>query len=177
MISWVPIVSQVYKFLTATGDYSSLSIDLPSVEIHDVETAPEKRPRTLKHLIRANHVNHAIIYHNLQYHNHMPHLLGSAYLLGASTEQLQKIYDEESKELEDWEESPAEITDTDWRDFLGDKRYQRAYVDFYEDELALKFGYKWQAAVEEYLFSGKRPLINGLIGGRESSRKICKIIC
>ncbi|RDW71440.1 hypothetical protein BP6252_08003 [Coleophoma cylindrospora] len=165
MISWVPIVNQVYQYLTEPRDYSALSIDLPSVEIHDVETAPEKRPRTLKHLIRANHVNHSIIYHNLQYHNHLPHLLGSAYLLGASTEQLQKIYDEESKELEEWKESPAEVTDADWRDFLGDKRYQRAYVDFYEDELALNFGYKWQAVVKEYLFSGKQPLINGLIGG------------
>jgi len=48
---------------------------------------------------------------------------------------------------------------------LGDKRYQRAYVDFYEDELALKFGYDWEKVVEEYLFSGKQPLINGLIGG------------
>ncbi|CZR53878.1 uncharacterized protein PAC_03760 [Phialocephala subalpina] len=164
MIAWVPIVSRIQRYLT-TSNYAAQSIDLPSVEIHDVETAPEKRPRTLKHLLRANHVNHSIIYHDLQYHNHMPHLLGSAYLLGANVDQLQKIYDEESKELEDWKDSPAEISDTDWRDFLGDKRYQRAYVDFYEDELALKFGYDWKRVAEEYLFEGKEPLINGIIGG------------
>ena len=99
----------------------------------------------------------------------MSHLLGSAYLLGASTLQMQKIYDEESMELEEWQDSPAEITDQDWRDFLGDKRYQRAYVDFYEDELALKFGYDWKRVAEEYLFAGKHPLINGLIGGRTLS--------
>ena len=164
MISWVPTVSRLYKYLT-TSTYSAQSIDLESVEIHDVETAPEKRPRTLKHLIRANHVNHAAIYHNLQYHNHMPHLLGSAYLFGADVDHLQKIYDEESKELEDWQDSPAEISEQDWRDFLGDKRFQRAYVDFFEDELALKFGYDHKRVMEEYLFSGKEPLINGVVAG------------
>ncbi|KAH6670634.1 hypothetical protein B0J14DRAFT_596663 [Halenospora varia] len=164
MISWAPIVNRIHRYLT-TSDYTSQSINLESVEIHDVETAPEKRPRTLKHLLRANHVNHAIIYHHLQYHNHMPHLLGSAYLLGADVAQLQKIYDTESKELEEWQDSPAEICDADWRDFLGDKKYQRAYVDFFEDELALKFNYDWSKVAEEYLFSGKNPLINGVIAG------------
>jgi len=168
MIAWVPVVNRVYKYLTTTTNYASQSIDLPSVKLHDVETAPERRPRTLKHLLRANHVNHSLLYHNLQYHNHMPHLLGSAYLLGANVEQMQKIYDEESKELEAWHDSPAEITEGDWREFLGDKRYQRAYVDFYEDELALKFDYDWKKVLEEYLFSGKAPLINGLIAGRTS---------
>jgi len=170
MIAWIPLVNRVHRYLT-TSNYAAQSIDLQSVEIHDVETAPEKRPRTLKHLIRANHVNHSIIYHNLQYHNHMPHLLGSAYLLGANVAQMQRIYDEESKELEDWKDSPAEISDADWRDFLGDKKYQRAYVDFFEDELALKFGYDWKRVAEEYLFTGKEPLIHGLIGGRESSKR------
>ena len=174
MIAWVPIVNRVYKFFT-TSTYAAQFIDLPSVEIHDVETAPEKRPRTLKHLIRANHANHSIIYHNLQYHNHMPHLLGSAYLFGASVDQMQHIYAVESKELEEWHDSPAEISAADWRDFLGDKRYQRAYVDFFEDELALKFGYDWQKVAEEYLFSGKQPLINGLIAGR-TSRMVSKHI-
>jgi hypothetical protein len=88
--------------------------------------------------------------------------------MGANEEHLQRIYDEESKELEEWCDSPAEISDTDWRDFLGDRKYQRAFVDFFEDELALKFGYDWKRVAEEYLFSGKQPLINGVIAGRMS---------
>ena len=169
MIAWVPLVNRVHKYLTSSN-YAAQSIDLPSVQIHDVETAPEKRPRTFKHLIRANHVNYSIIYHELMYHNHMPHILGSAYLLGANVDQMQKIYDEESKELEEWQDSPAEVTDADWRDFLGNRNYQRAFVDFFEDELALKFGYDWKRVAEEYLFSGKEPLINGVVAGRMSPR-------
>ncbi|TVY38359.1 Questin oxidase, partial [Lachnellula subtilissima] len=164
MIAWVPLVHRIHRYWTTTN-YAALSIDLPPVEIHDVETAAAKRPRTLKHLIKANHVNHSIIYHHLQFHNHMAHHLGSAYLFGADASHLQKIYDKESKELEEWKDSPAEVTDSDWRDFLGDKRYQRAYVDFFEDELALKFNYDWKRVADEYLFSGKEPLINGVIGG------------
>jgi hypothetical protein len=171
MIAWRPMVNRLYRYLT-TSTYAAQSIDLPSVEIHDVETAAEKRPRTLKHLLRANHVNHSIIYHDLTFHNHMPHLLGSAYILGSNVDQLQAIYDEESRSLEPWPASPAEITDADWREYLGDKKYQRAYVDFFEDELALKFEYNWSKVVEEYLFNGDQPLINGLIAGRTSAENV-----
>jgi len=171
MIAWAPAVNRIYRYLTTTGSLKvKRTIDLPSVEIHDVETAPEKRPRTLKHLLKANHINHAVFYNNLRYHNHMPHILGSAYLLGAETDQLHHIYDNLAKELVPWEDSPGEVTDTDWRDFLGDRRYQRAYVDFFEDELALKYNYNWKRVAEEYLFDGKNPLINCVITGRESCR-------
>ncbi len=44
-------------------------------------------------------------------------------------------------------------------------RYQRAYVDFFEDQLVLS-GYDWKKVLGEYLFTGKAPLINCLIGGR-----------
>lgn len=167
MIGWEPLVNRIHKFFTAS-DYSAQSIDIAPVETHDVETAPDKRPRTLKHLIRANHVNHSIIYHDLEFHNHMPHILGSAYIFGASVDQMHTIYAKESKELEPWHDSPAEVTNADWRDFLGDPRYQRAYVDFFEDELALNFNYDWTKVAEEYLFGGKHPLINGVIGGSTS---------
>lgn len=167
MIAWVPAVNRIYKYFTTGSSRARQTIDIPPVEIHDVETAAEKRPRTLKHLFKANHINFSIFYSRLRFHNHMPHILSSAYLLGADTDQLQHIYSEEAKELEPWQDSPGEISDNDWRDFLGDKTYQRAYVDFFEDELALKFNYDWKRVADEYLFSGKNPLINCMISGRK----------
>lgn len=161
VLSYVPIVNRLIN-----RQNESRSIDLPPVEVHNVETAPEKRTRTLKHLLRANHVNHSILYHNLQYDNHTPHILCSAYLLGASETQLREIYDAEAEELEPWEPSPAELTRDDWREFLGDKRYQRAFVDFFEDALVMKHNYDWKKVVEEYMYGGKEPLVNCLIGGR-----------
>ncbi|CAK7198655.1 hypothetical protein SEUCBS139899_001319 [Sporothrix eucalyptigena] len=131
---------------------------LPPVPVHSVETSPEKRPRTLKHLLRGNHVNHALLHgpHNSR-HNHMAHALCSAYLLGATPEQLNKIYDAVAPKLVAWQPSPAEIADVDWRDYLGDPAYQRAYVDFFEDVLAEhSVAYNWRTVVETYLLGEGR---------------------
>ncbi|CAI6331567.1 unnamed protein product [Periconia digitata] len=102
---------------------SGSRVDIDPVEIHNVETAADKRPRTLKHLLKANHVNHSIIYHNLTFHNHTPHILGSAYILGGTSEHLNAIYEKEDGELEPWKDSPGEISQDDWREFLGRREY------------------------------------------------------
>lgn len=46
-------------------------------------------------------------------------------------------------------------------------RYQRAYVDFFEDEL-VRHGYDWKEVVQNYLYSGRQPLVNSLVAGRMS---------
>lgn len=160
LLSYVPIVNQIL------GSGSKLkAIRLPPVEVHNVETNPDKRARCLKHLLKANHVNYSIIYHNLQYDNHNPHVLSSAYILGATVAQLHDIYDEQITELEPWVPSPAEVCEDDWQDLRGDRRYQRAFVDFFEDQLAMQFSYHWKQEMEHYMFMGDEPLVNCLIGG------------
>jgi hypothetical protein len=148
------------------GESGYVAIHMPPVEVYDIETVPEKRAEMLKQLLKANHVKHSLLYHNLLFHNHMPHILCSAYLLGGSEPHLQKVFNEESKQLELWQTSPHKITENDWRDFLGDRRYQRAYVDFFEDNLASStYCSDWKKVVEKYMFQGKEPLVNDLIGG------------
>lgn len=147
------------------GDPTPQSIDIAPVDVHHVDTNPDRRARCLKHLLKANHVNYSIVYHNLQYDNHLPHILSSAYLLGANEVQLHEIYDKQIVELEPWKSSPAEVIEEDWEEFLGDREYQRAYVDFFEDQLAMKFSYNWRSEMAHFLFSGKKPLLHGLIGG------------
>jgi hypothetical protein len=44
-------------------------------------------------------------------------------------------------------------------------RYQRAFVDFFEDQLVLNH-YDLQALLEDYLLGGKDPLINCVVSGR-----------
>jgi hypothetical protein len=50
------------------------AININPVDVHDVESRPGKRARTLKHLLKLNHASHSIIYHDLQFTNHMPHV-------------------------------------------------------------------------------------------------------
>ncbi|EQL37522.1 hypothetical protein BDFG_01113 [Blastomyces dermatitidis ATCC 26199] len=149
-------------FSSVTGDPSAIKID--SVEIHDVETAKEKPTRALKHLLKLNHANYSILYHNDRFHNHMPHLLSSAYLFGSDADHLNRLYEMEAKVLEPWRDSPGEITADDWRDFLGKPEYQRAYLDFFEDEL-VHHSFDWKKVAEVYLYSGNKPLINCLVAG------------
>ncbi|PTB67036.1 hypothetical protein BBK36DRAFT_1135244 [Trichoderma citrinoviride] len=141
------------------------AIDLPSVEIHHIETIADRRARCLKHLLKANHANYAILFNNLRFDNHNVHILSSAYLLGANENQLHDIYNDEIQDLVPWEPSPSELIDEDWRDFLGDKRYQRAFLDYFEDKLAMEFAYDWKQEMQHFLFSGEEPLFHGLIGG------------
>ncbi|KAK2741756.1 hypothetical protein FQN57_005500 [Myotisia sp. PD_48] len=138
---------------------------LPSIEIHDVETAQEKPARRLKHLLKLNHITSSILYNNFEFYNHVPHLLSTAYLLGGDADHLNRLYDAESQELEPWVDSPSEIGDAeDWRQYLGQREFQRAYLDFFEDEL-VRHGYDWKFVVREYLCDDKKPLINSLIAG------------
>lgn len=58
---------------------------IPVVEPADFETSPEKRDRALKHLLRANHQNSSVMYSNLVFHNHLPHVRSSTYVQGGST--------------------------------------------------------------------------------------------
>ncbi|CAH0016339.1 unnamed protein product [Clonostachys rhizophaga] len=159
-LSSVPILGKI----TGIGS-GSRSINLPSVDVDQVETNPDKRARCLKHLIKANHVNYSVVYHNLQFDNHNPHILASAYFLGANDIQLNEIYEKEIKELEPWKSSPAEVADLDWQDFLGDRRYQRAYLDYFEDKLVMNYSYAWKKEVEHFLFHAETPLLHGLISG------------
>ncbi|KAI9927811.1 hypothetical protein ASPWEDRAFT_173462 [Aspergillus wentii DTO 134E9] len=138
------------------------SFDIPPVKVHEIDTAPEKPARALKHLIKLNHVNNSVLYNERRFHNHAPHLLSSSFLQGADADDLHRIYETEAKLLEPWADSPGEISADDWRDYLGHREYQRAFVDFFEDEL-VRLGYDWKQVVTDYLFVGKRPLFNSII--------------
>lgn len=48
--------------------------DIPSVKIHDLENSQEKSARALKHLLKLNHANYAILYNGRKFHNHAPHV-------------------------------------------------------------------------------------------------------
>ena len=53
-------------------------------------------------------------------------------------------------------------------------RYQRAFVDFFEDELVHQ-GYDWKSVVGDFLFSGKEPLFNSLAADRTLTNLIDRV--
>ncbi len=83
--------------------------------------------------------------------------------------------------------SPHTIGETTWvtgsrkhspssSELAESPRYQRAYVDFFEDQLVLS-GYDWRKVLSEYLFTGKEPLINCLIAGRMCFCFAVQVLC
>ena len=74
------------------------------------------------------------------------------------------------------------ISKENWRQFLREKSqvqrfrhpknmltnhsYTVAYVDFFDDEVRKNNG-DWERVVQEYLYSGIEPIINGFCGGRK----------
>ncbi|KAK9256341.1 hypothetical protein V1507DRAFT_450401 [Lipomyces tetrasporus] len=128
-------------------------------------SGPQDPYRKLHQLLRANHATYAVLYNHRKFHNHLPHLLGSAYLLGANGKQLVDLYESESKVLDPWkEDSPAEVTADDWRNFYGQRVYQRGYKDYFDDEV-MQASYDWKRVVSKYLLADDGTLLNGLIGG------------
>ncbi|KIX03655.1 uncharacterized protein Z518_07208 [Rhinocladiella mackenziei CBS 650.93] len=161
------------RFGFGQASTNSEPIAIPSVEVHDIEVSSDKRSRRLKHLLKLNHANFSILYNHLRFHNHTPHILGSAYLLGSPAEHLNDIYeDAAANEGHDhWVDSPSEIALHDYRDFLGKREYQRAFVDFFEDQLVLQ-GYDWKEVVRKFIFergprksANAEPMFNCLTGG------------
>ena len=197
-----------------SDDYSGTRIPLPPAQTYDLEGSTEKRTRAVKHLLKLNHANHAVLYGQSQSQsgrakrpplwrgNEIPgvspaldliqlswnmadgcplQLLTASYLNGATAEDLNQLYETQAEALglEPWVDSPGEISTDDWRDFLGCSeyifpyflplprvranidRYQRAYVNFFEDEL-VRLGYEWTEVVREYLFSGREPVFNSI---------------
>jgi hypothetical protein len=66
------------------------------------------------------------------------------------------IWDDESMFPSSIDQAPAK-TETN--------RYQKAFVDFFEDEM-VRLGYDWKQVVAEYLFSGEEPIFNSIMADR-----------
>lgn len=58
-----------------------------------------------------------------------------------------------------------------WESLTCD-RYQRAFVDFFEDQLVAS-KYRLKELLDEFLLGGKEPLINGLVSGRKCMLRAC----
>ncbi|KXG45864.1 uncharacterized protein PGRI_047200 [Penicillium griseofulvum] len=137
------------------------AIDLPPVNIHETETAQDKPGRALKHLLKLNHVENSL-FDCRNFPNQLIHLLSSSFLQGADADTLGRIYEKETSNLVKWKASPAEITTLDWRGHLGCRGFDRAFVDFFEDEM-VNLSYNWKEVVAEYLFTAKEPMFDSIM--------------
>ncbi|KAL4903421.1 hypothetical protein BDW74DRAFT_186085 [Aspergillus multicolor] len=134
----------------------------------DPDTQNE-RANTLRNLLEKGHESVAPLREpKLILHSHLPHLLGSAYFLGSSTDQLAELYAHEIRtlrEIDDTFITGRAILRQNWREFLGRKEYTVAYVQYFDSQLKHIHNGDWKGMLQQYLFVGPEPLINGFTGG------------
>lgn len=125
----------------------------------------------LRRLIRKNHETYAILFRKQDYHNHVPNTMASAYVLGASSEHLEEILENEGKRLIKWDDISKNcdlvITRENWLAHVGDRNYEHAFLDFYTNELLHNEDTKdWREVVRNYLnipvSNGSTLLLDGL---------------
>lgn len=147
---------------------ADLSKLLPVIT-YPIEELHNERTKTLKQLLNDGHAETAILREPaLKFHTHLPHHLGSAYRLGASSKQLHEAYSAEANELLAHDHQlfyrNDNISRENWTEFIQQKPQAVAYVDFFDREVQESSG-RWKEVVQRYLYDTKIPLINGLTGG------------
>ncbi|KAJ6099670.1 hypothetical protein N7467_001205 [Penicillium canescens] len=138
------------------------------VPVYDVINFSDARTEKLGELLAKGHDTVAPLRDpKLILHSHLPHFLGSAYALGADKDQLVRSYEHEITQLvpigRGFIRGDA-ISGDNWRNFVAQKEYTVAYVDFFDGQVKGHEG-AWTKVLEEYLYSGDEPLINGFTGG------------
>ena len=122
------------------------------------------RRAVLDKLIAHSFANHHVVDHH-GFHTHTAHHLGSLYHLNATADRLEELYRDMHDEVNMYEPSPYEITRANWRELLGDKRFCKAYQEFFDRELTASGDHWQQKFLELLLENPAEPMINGVVGG------------
>jgi hypothetical protein len=139
-------------------------LGLKAAIAYGIKPHPESMKK-LEYFIKGNHFNYGILFNGKRYHNHVPHILISAYFLGATPAQLADIYENGSKILSPWkEDSPAVLTPDDWKDFRGRKQYERGFFDYFTDQITDSKS-NWKTMARKFFVDDKDNLLIGLYGG------------
>jgi Questin oxidase-like len=86
-------------------------------------------------LLDKNDKEHDIYFGPNHFHNHFPHALLSQFALGAPESRLKKEWG-----LEDYlrplgKKQPTEITDDNWKEYIGIDKYYHNYLDFFKEKI------------------------------------------
>ena len=112
---------------------------IASLNINKGPLSPlEPPPATplVKDLLEKNNKEHDILFGKDHFHNHFPHAMLSQFALGAPETRLKKEW-----QLEDYlrplpEKQATEVTDSNWKEFIGIDKYYPNYLDYFKDKIA-----------------------------------------
>ncbi|GJE99831.1 hypothetical protein PsYK624_161040 [Phanerochaete sordida] len=122
--------------------------------------------------LKDNHKRFHIFFNERGFHNHCSHHLLAIYAMGASPEVIRAAYETHvayqrpafpSTETTEAKDSVI-ITESNWKDYLGDERYYQAYVAFFSRLLLSGMDNALQSVMHDYVFSTNANLVPGKSG-------------
>ncbi|KAJ7578005.1 hypothetical protein C8J56DRAFT_836198, partial [Mycena floridula] len=118
----------------------------------------------LQGVLKENHEKWNIFFNDRGFHNHITHHVLAIWALGAPKSAIEAAYERDSLEQIPAFESPEPITVHNFEEHLGDRRFWKAYNDFFKN-LVEKEGV--DAVIEEYIFSQKANFHPSLKAGQK----------
>ncbi|PFH47437.1 hypothetical protein AMATHDRAFT_198053 [Amanita thiersii Skay4041] len=129
--------------LQGTGDKSMLPAVWPGVN--------PKTSATLVNILKEVHERwHCFFNRETGYHNHTSHHAIALWALGATEEAMRQAYTRDLAYQLPMVQPPGKITESNWKQHLGDDNYYKAYLDFFTQVVEQRGS---AAAVEDYIFS------------------------
>ncbi|KAL0563909.1 hypothetical protein V5O48_018150, partial [Marasmius crinis-equi] len=122
-------------------------------------TSPSRLPgatptstRTLLEVLKLNHERWHILFDDYGRHNHIAHHVLAVWAMGAHEDIIHTGYSKNERLQQPRGSSPGQITEDNFNDHLGDRRFYDAYVKFFTEVVRTQ-GFAF--ALEEYLFSSQ----------------------
>jgi hypothetical protein len=118
---------------TAAAQSRLASLNINKGPLYRLE--PPSASPLVKALLEKNDKEHDIFFGKNHFHNHYPHALLSQFALGAPEKRLQKEWDIETFNPLP-EKQPTQVTDSNWKEFIGIDKYYPNYLDFFKQKIA-----------------------------------------
>jgi hypothetical protein len=129
----------VHRALQVRMSTTAVQSRLASLNINAAPLPPLHPPpltNRVKQLLEKNNKEHDIFFGENHFHNHFPHTLLSQFALGAPDSRIEKEW-----QLEDYlnrlgPKQYPDITDDNWKEYIGIDKYYHNYLDFFKEEIA-----------------------------------------
>ncbi|KAL3470512.1 hypothetical protein BJX99DRAFT_267419 [Aspergillus californicus] len=136
---------------------SRIPIDLSPAKagVYHTSNLGKRSAETANELLHQNHELFHIFFNDQGFHNHIAHYLLTAFAIGATPDQLQRMYDDQ-KLLQRPPPSlhgniPQNMHDGKvFREHLGNQNYYQDYLRFFESQISI---HGWENVLQDHLFS------------------------
>ncbi|KAH8929981.1 hypothetical protein BT69DRAFT_1315351 [Atractiella rhizophila] len=138
-------------------------VSLPSTGILLLPGRSRESAGMTRVVLQENHIRFHIFFNDEGFHNHTAHHILASYSMGAKAELIKDIYDLHEPIMKAMLPlQPIEVTEQNWKDFLGDETFYPNFLAFFTAQIAT---YGAVAVLEKYLSDSAGQLLARSVSG------------